>query len=93
VRDLVTDFRATTAFPSVGGTAPGFVQGIDWSDHWSYAQMGIPSVMVTDTAPFRYPYYHSAKDTPDRLDYDRLARVSAGLSRVVRRYAQRGGVN
>ena len=39
--------------------------------------------MVTDTAPFRYPYYHSLRDTPDKVDYARLARVVAGLERVI----------
>lgn len=39
--------------------------------------------MVTDTAPFRYPYYHPVEDTPDKIDYDRLARVVAGLERVI----------
>ena len=40
--------------------------------------------MVTDTAPFRYPHYHTLRDTPDKLDYDRLARVVRGLEGVVR---------
>jgi hypothetical protein len=44
--------------------------------------------MVTDTAPLRYPYYHSPQDTPDKVDYDRLARVVSGLSSVVGRWAQ-----
>jgi hypothetical protein len=39
--------------------------------------------MVTDTAPFRYPYYHTQGDTPDKVDYERLARVVAGLERVI----------
>jgi hypothetical protein len=39
--------------------------------------------MVTDTAPFRYAHYHEATDTPDKVDYDRLARVAAGLTRMV----------
>ncbi len=39
--------------------------------------------MITDTAPFRYPHYHTPQDTPDRIDYDRLARVVMGVSRVV----------
>ena len=34
--------------------------------------------MVTDTALFRYPAYHTAEDTPEKLDYDRMARVTAG---------------
>lgn len=84
VRRAVGTFRATTPFPSVGGTAPSFVRGIDWSDHRSFSAVGIPALMVTDTAPFRYPYYHTVADTPDKLDYDRLARVTEGLERVVR---------
>jgi hypothetical protein len=45
--------------------------------------MGYPAIMVTDTAPFRYPYYHTTADTPDKLDYDRMARVVDGLEHVV----------
>jgi hypothetical protein len=40
--------------------------------------------MVTDTAPFRYPWYHTAEDTPEKLDYERLARAVTGLDAVVR---------
>jgi hypothetical protein len=35
--------------------------------------------MVTDTAPYRYPHYHLAADTPDKVDFERLARVVSGL--------------
>lgn len=84
VRRVTGAFRETAQFPSVGGTAPGFVTGIDWSDHWSFEQAGIPAVMVTDTATFRYPWYHTTEDTPDKVDYQRLARIVAGLERVVR---------
>jgi len=52
---------------------------VDWSDHWSFWDEGYPALMVTDTAPFRYPYYHTAADTPDKVDSDRLARVVSGL--------------
>ena len=89
VRRSVGAFRASAAFPSVGGTAPGFIQGIDWSDHWSFGQVGIPAAMVTDTAPFRYPYYHTSQDTPDKVDYARLARVVDGLERMIRSWAER----
>jgi hypothetical protein len=39
--------------------------------------------MVTDTAPFRYPHYHSANDTPNKLDYDRFALVVSGMEKVI----------
>ncbi|HYI63941.1 MAG TPA: M28 family peptidase [Allosphingosinicella sp.] len=87
VRRTIKSFRALTPFPSEGGTAPGFIQGIDWSDHWSFERVGIPALMVTDTGPFRYPHYHSPADTADAIDYDRLARIVWGLSQVIRSWA------
>ncbi len=84
----MASFRALAPFPSVGGTAPGFIPGIDWSDHWSFGRVGIPALMVTDTALFRYPHYHSPADTPDKVDYERLARVVSGLGRVIRDWSQ-----
>jgi hypothetical protein len=43
---------------------------------------------VTDTALYRYPHYHTASDTPEKVDYDRLARVVAGLERVILHFVQ-----
>ena len=83
VRKAVGAFRASTAFPSEGVAAPSGIEGIHWSDHWSFWEAGYPAIMVTDTAPFRYPYYHTAKDTPAQLDYNGLARVTGGLADVV----------
>jgi hypothetical protein len=84
VHRVVETFRAEAAFPCEGVAAPAFIPGIDWSDHWSYWQQGWPAVMLTDTAVFRYPHYHEPTDTPDRLDYERLARVVEGVEAVVR---------
>jgi Zn-dependent M28 family amino/carboxypeptidase len=86
LRKTIGAFRARAAFPSIGGTAPGAVQGIGWSDHWAFGKVGIPALMVTDTAPFRYPHYHTDADTPDKLDYPRLARVVGGLEQVLRNW-------
>jgi len=82
VRRSVGSFRRHTAFPSEGIAAPSSLPGVGWSDHWAFWQEGFPAIMVTDTAPYRYRHYHEATDTPDRLDFDRMARVVAGLSRV-----------
>jgi Zn-dependent M28 family amino/carboxypeptidase len=81
---VIGTFRRTVAFPSEGVAAPESIPGIGWSDQWAYWKYGWPAVMVTDTAPFRYPHYHSPHDTPDKLDYGRLARVVKGLEGVVR---------
>lgn len=88
VKAAITEFRLKTRFPAEGASLPGFIQGIGWSDHWSFWQIGVPAIMVTDTAPFRYPYYHTANDTPDNVDYDRMARVVLGLKRVVLKLAE-----
>lgn len=84
VRQVVGGFRSHTQFPSEGSALPSSLPGAGWSDHWAFWQMGYPALMVTDTAPFRYPYYHTVQDTPDKVDGDRLARVVAGLERVIR---------
>ena len=49
----------------------------------AFYQEGYPALMVTDTAPFRYPHYHKATDTPDRVDTERMARIVEAMERVV----------
>lgn len=83
VRKVVESFRYQVQFPSEGGAWPGIITGVGWSDHWSFWQVGYPAIMITDTALFRYPYYHSAQDTPDRIRYDHLTRVVDGLKLVL----------
>jgi len=89
VRRCVALFRRQAQFPCEGGALPGWLPGIGWSDHWAFWQAGYPALMATDTAPFRSPHYHGADDTPDKLDYDRLARVVAGLENMVEELANR----
>lgn len=83
VRRAIGAFRASTPFPSEGVAAPSGMEGVHWSDHWSFWQAGYPAIMVTDTALFRYSHYHAATDTPEQLDYTGLARVTGGLVEVV----------
>lgn len=82
-RRCVRIFRETTAFPSEGAALPAFLPGVGWSDHWSFWQVGYDAVMVTDTAPFRYEHYHERTDTVDKVDFDRLARVTGGCRRIL----------
>jgi len=88
LRETIRSFRSHTSFPSIGGVAPGFVPGIAWSDHWAFAEQGFQAVMITDTAPFRYPHYHRASDTPDKVDTENLARLVKGIERVIRDLAR-----
>jgi hypothetical protein len=90
VRRSVSSFRLSTSFPSEGAAAPGWITGIGWSDHWAFWKEGYPAVMVTDTALFRYRYYHMMSDTPDKIDFERTARVVAGMARVLKDLAENG---
>ena len=76
-------FERRTQFPLQALAAPDDVAGVGWSDHWAFWQAGYPGMMVTDTAPFRYPWYHTADDTPDKVDYKKLAEVVDGLEAVI----------
>lgn len=70
-------------FPCEGAALPEFVTGVGFSDQWSFWQSDYPAVMITDTAMFRYPYYHTADDTPDKLTYEPMARLVESLLHVV----------
>lgn len=76
-------FKTRTAFPLQSAAVPAAIPGVGWSDHWAFWQAGYPAMMVTDTAPFRYPWYHTAQDTPDKVNYDKLAHLVDGLEAVV----------
>ena len=87
VRSSVSSFRRHAEFPSEGLAAPSFIPGVSWSDHWSFRDQGFAAIMVTDTAFYRYSHYHLPSDTAEKLDYERLARVTLGLAGVLRELA------
>ena len=63
-----------------------------WSDHRSFWRESYRAVMITDTAFYRYRHYHQPSDTPDKLAYSELARVTAGLFAAFSELAS-GGVD
>lgn len=77
-----SDFRVECAAPF------GFISGVDWSDHWSFWECGYPAIMLTDTALFRYPHYHSVEDTADKLTYPEFARATYGIYRALMRLVE-----
>ena len=76
---LASLFRSRSDFPLEHVATFRFIPGVAWSDHLSFWRMGFRALMVTDTAFYRYPFYHSADDRPDALAYPQLARVTEGL--------------
>jgi hypothetical protein len=88
VRRVVASFREQGKIPSEGAALPSFIPGVAWSDQWSFWQCGYPAIMITDTAPFRYPHYHETTDTPDKLEYDRFALVVSALEKTIAELAK-----
>ena len=88
VHRSIKSFRRNAQFPSHGVAAPGFIPGVSWSDHWSFRRHGFPAIMITDTAFYRYPHYHLPTDTPEKLDYERMARVTLGLAEMLKELAR-----
>ncbi len=76
-------FKRSVKFPLAALPLPERIMEIHLSDHSSFWYQGYPALMVTDTSFFRNPHYHKATDTPDTLDYDRLARVTRGVAGAV----------
>ena len=82
--------RAGYDFPAEHIASLRWVPGVAWSDHLSFWRLGYPALMVTDTAFYRYPYYHSANDTPEKLAYPQLAQLTEGLFRALSTVSERG---
>ena len=76
-------FRRGSRFPLQSAALPGVVPGAGWSDHWAFWEAGYPALMVTDTAPFRYPWYHTPEDTADKINYPEYSEVVDGLEHVI----------
>ena len=58
------------------------------SDHAPFLLAGIPAVMLSDTANFRNPNYHTQSDTIETIDLERFEAVVVGLVGAVRAIAE-----
>jgi Zn-dependent M28 family amino/carboxypeptidase len=89
LRRFVEAFRESTDFPVEYLASPRFVPAVSWSDHRPFWRKGYPAIMVTDTAPYRYPHYHTALDTAERVCFAELADVTLGLAGAIRLLSER----
>jgi hypothetical protein len=83
IHAAIGGFRQS-GFPSAGIAAPNWLRDIFRSDHAAFWHCGYPALMITDTANFRYPYYHTPQDTPDKINFEALAQIVIGLASSVR---------
>jgi Zn-dependent M28 family amino/carboxypeptidase len=83
-RKIKIIMRSHARIPVHSINAPRFLPGIDLSDHKNFWEYGYPAVMITDTAFYRNRAYHTANDTPDRLNYEKMAQVIHGIYAYLR---------
>lgn len=83
VKTFTRHFMEGSDFPIECVATFGFITGIDWSDQWSFWQCGYPAIMLTDTALFRYPYYHTSEDTSDKINNHQLSRATYGIFKAL----------
>ena len=84
MRRLAQAFRESSVFPLQHVSTSALVPGVAWSDHLSFWRKRYRAMMITDTAFYRYPYYHTAQDTPDKLNDEEFARMLNGLFPALR---------
>ena len=46
------------------------------ADHAPFWRDNIPAIFISDTANFRYPYYHTGADTIEHLDFDFIKKIA-----------------
>jgi hypothetical protein len=83
IRRVKRGMLATGAIAVESFRAPAALAGVRWSDHDSFRRLGQPAVLVTDTAFMRNEDYHTRNDTPDKLDYERMAGLVRALHGVL----------
>ena len=84
IKKVKAGMTGTSDLPVRSIRAPDFVPGVDFSDHMNYWPYGINALMVTDTAFLRNKAYHAADDTPDKLDYPRMAKVVVAVFETIK---------
>jgi len=72
-------FKKGSSFPIEAGVVPKSLEPAGWSDHSSFWKFGYPGIMVTDTGGFRSIFHTTKEDTMEKLNFEAMARIVAGL--------------
>lgn len=82
IRSLFKAFQKNPSLPVVSLTVPfngRLMPAVRLSDHASFWDKGYKAVMITDSAFYRNPYYHTREDTMEKLDYRFMSEVVESL--------------
>jgi len=83
IRRAKRAMRKYTDIPCRSMSGPSFIPGIDFSDHLNYWHFGFPAAMITDTSFYRNDNYHQETDTPETLNFEKMAEVVKGIYHAV----------
>ncbi len=84
VEKVKISLNENSGIPAETLSTVSFIPGIDFSDHRSFWKMGYPAVMITDTAFYRNPNYHTARDSIDTLDFNKMSDLLRGLTQTAK---------
>lgn len=90
LRKIKRSMAGATDLPVRSICSPFPVPGLDLSDHYCFWKEGYSAIMITDTAFFRNLRYHTLEDTPETLDFRRMADVVRGVYAGVQNIAADG---
>ncbi len=79
VKQVENSIRKAGGIPVETLTTFSLVPGVDFSDHNSFWKRGYPAVMITDTAFYRNPNYHSPDDRIETLDFRKMSALLEAL--------------
>ena len=83
VLEQVGTFMRSGAVPVIGNVLAQELPFGQGSDHWAFWKVGMPALLVTDAAAYRYKEHHQKTDLPDKLDFERMARVVSALKKTI----------
>lgn len=84
LKTVVKEFKKESSFPLEYLVGFSFLApAISFSDHWSFWRFGYKAVMITNTALYRNPYYHTSQDTFEKLNYEYMSDVLKGLYQIL----------
>jgi hypothetical protein len=84
MKSVSRSWRQNSAFPLETVFLPSVLSALFISDHLNFWFAGERALMLSDTAYFRNPFYHQAGDTPDKLDYEKMAEVTRAVTFVLK---------
>ncbi|MEJ5347357.1 MAG: M28 family peptidase [Desulfosoma sp.] len=82
IRAMEQSFKKNPDLPVITLTVPfngWLIPSVRLSDHAPFWDAGYPAVMVTDSAFYRNPYYHTIHDTMETLDFGFMAQLVRSL--------------